>query len=133
LDRVRRRVSLFVGDARHPPFRTDTLDAVLVDAPCSGTGTFPRHPDARWRLTPARLAKAVKQQTRILDSVAPIVRPGGLLVYLTCSLEVDENENRVNDFLASHPEYQREEDDLFIFPTDHDTDGGFGARLRRRR
>ena len=133
LDRVRRRASLFVGDARHPPFRTDTLDAVLIDAPCSGTGTFPRHPDARWRLTPGRLAKAVKQQTRILDSVAPIVRPGGLLLYLTCSLEVDENENRVNDFLGNHREYQREEDDLFIFPTDHDTDGGFGARLRRRR
>ena len=71
------------------------------------------------------------QQAEILDSVAPIVRPGGLLVYLTCSLESDENEDRVDTFLRSHPEYQRDEADLFIFPTDHDTDGGFGARLRR--
>jgi len=132
MNRVQRRASLFVGDARYPPFRTGMLDAVLVDAPCSGTGTFVRHPDARWRLTPGRLAKAVEQQTRILDCVGPIVRPGGLLLYLTCSLEAEENENQVNDFLGNHPEYQRDEDDLFIFPNDHDTDGGFGARLRRR-
>ena len=131
LDRVQRRASLFVTDARHPPLPNGILDAVLVDAPCTGTGTFGRHPDARWRISPARLARAVDQQAEILDSVAPIVRPGGLLVYLTCSLESDENEDRVDTFLRSHPEYQRDEADLFIFPTDHDTDGGFGARLRR--
>ena len=132
LYRIQRHASVFVGDARHPPLRDGILDAVLVDAPCTGTGTLGRHPDARWRLTPARLARAVEQQAEILDSVAPIVRPGGLLVYLTCSMESDENEDCVDTFLRRHPEYQRDEDDLFIFPTDHDTDGGFGARLRRR-
>ncbi len=124
-------VSLVAADARYPPVRADHVDAILVDSPCSATGTFLRHPDARWRLTPRRLARLVALQVGILDGVVDAVRPGGLLVYLTCSLEPEENDEQVTSFVERHPEFAREGDDLFIFPPDAGTDGGYGARLRR--
>ena len=132
LNRIRCSAVRLAADVRHPPFRTESFSAVLVDAPCTGTGTIQRHPDARWRLNPERLQRATQLQSKILDGVAPVVSPGGLLVYLTCSLEADENEHRVDRFLSENRDFTREGDDLFIFPTDHDTDGGYGARLRRR-
>ncbi len=121
------------ADARYPPVSADHVDAILVDTPCSATGTFLRHPDARWRLTPARLARLVALQVGILDGVVDAVRPGGLLVYLTCSLEPEENDEQVSSFVERHPDFRREGDDLFIFPPDAGTDGGYGARLRRTR
>jgi 16S rRNA (cytosine967-C5)-methyltransferase len=63
--------------------------------------------------------------------VARVARPGGLLVYATCSLEPEENENQVNAFLEKHPEYRRTRDDLFVFPPDSRTDGAYAARLER--
>ncbi len=124
-------VSLMTADARYPPVSADHVDAILVDTPCSATGTFARHPDARWRLTPKRLARLVALQVGILDGVVDAVRPGGLLVYLTCSLEPEENDEQVASFVERHPDFAREGDDLFIFPPDAGTDGGYGARLRR--
>ena len=130
-----------VADALHPPFKS--LDAVLLDAPCLGTGTFARHPDARWRVTPAVLEKLVRQQAMMLDRIASLVRPGGMLVYATCSLEPEENEWQVEGFLSSHPEFHREANpeipeellsprgDLTILPQRHRMDGAFAARLRR--
>jgi 16S rRNA (cytosine967-C5)-methyltransferase len=130
-----------VADALHPPFKS--LDAVLLDAPCLGTGTFARHPDARWRVTPAVLEKLVLQQSLMLDRIASLVRPGGMLVYATCSLEPEENEWQVEDFLSSHPEFHRETNpeipgellsprgDLTILPQRHRMDGAFATRLRR--
>lgn len=129
--RTRADVFLMRADARWPPLAPATVDAVLVDAPCSATGTIARHPDARWRLSVRRIGRQVERQREILDGVASVVRPGGCLAYLTCSLEPEENEEQVNAFLDRHPEYQRDVDDLTVFPPDAGTDGGFAARLRR--
>jgi 16S rRNA (cytosine967-C5)-methyltransferase len=81
-------------------------DAVLVDAPCSGTGTWRRNPEARWRITPAQLDRYVHAQSRLLDIAAGLVRPGGRLVFVTCSLIDKEGADRVAAFLASHPGWQ---------------------------
>lgn len=131
LRRVASAVTLAVADARQPPVRPERFDVVLVDTPCSATGTMARHPDARWRLDADRLARLVQLQREILDGVASAVRPGGRLVYLTCSLEPEENRDQVNVFLERHSEFAREADDEFVFPTDRATDGGYLARLRR--
>lgn len=80
-------------------------DRVLVDAPCTGTGTWRRNPDGRWTLEPRDLVELVPKQAEILDAAAPFVRAGGRLVYATCSLLPDENERQAEAFLARHPEF----------------------------
>lgn len=137
-----RNVRVVMADARHPAVRP--VDAVLVDAPCSGTGTMRRHPDARWRLKPSDLAVTAAQQRTILDAAAAAVRPGGLLVYATCSLEPEENDEQVERFLATHPAFTLEPPPagavpasvldggrLRVLPQRHGTDGAFAARMRR--
>ncbi len=133
--------TVVVADARTPPLRP--LDAVLVDAPCLGTGTLARHPDARWRVTPEGLAALSERQAEILRGVAHAVAPGGLLVYATCSLEPEENQEQVDRFLREHADFRREasrsippelltpDGDLTLWPQQHDTDGAYAARLRR--
>jgi 16S rRNA (cytosine967-C5)-methyltransferase len=135
------REHVVVADARQPPTRS--VDVVLLDAPCLGTGTFARHPDARWRVTPASLASLSRLQGELLGGVAAIVKPGGLLIYSTCSLEPEENQDQVEQFLAGHANFQREpgvsvapdllspEGDLVILPQRHSMDGAYAARLRR--
>jgi 16S rRNA (cytosine967-C5)-methyltransferase len=135
------REHVVVADARQPPVRS--VDVVLVDAPCLGTGTFARHPDARWRVTPEALAEVTRLQAELLESTASVVGPGGLLVYSTCSLEPEENRRQVDRFLAEHSEFQRDPDspvpgsllsaegDLMILPQRHHMDGAYAARLRR--
>lgn len=81
------------------------MDIVLVDAPCTGTGTWRRRPDAKWRLTESALVKRKEEQDRVLDQAAPFVRPGGRLVYVTCSLLPAENAERASAFLARHPAF----------------------------
>jgi 16S rRNA (cytosine967-C5)-methyltransferase len=122
---------LLRADALAPPFGAETFEAVVLDAPCSATGTLARHPDGRWRLNSRRLERLAALQQALLDGVAPEVAPGGLLAYMTCSLEREENENQVNAFLERHSGFRRDADDLFIFPPDRGTDGGFAARLVR--
>jgi 16S rRNA (cytosine967-C5)-methyltransferase len=137
------RVGAVVADGRHPPFRA--ADAVLLDAPCTGTGTFRRHPDGRWRVGTEDLAALAALQAELLEAAAPLVRPGGLLVYSTCSLEREENEERVDEFLARHPEFEPAPPDgavpaqvldaagrLCVLPQRQGVDGAFAARLRRR-
>jgi 16S rRNA (cytosine967-C5)-methyltransferase len=131
LRRVASHVPTFVADVTHPPFPERSLDNVLMDAPCSATGTMARHPDARWRLTPDSITEMAARQRALLDAVAPLIKTGGLLVYLTCSLEAEENEEQIDTFLARHPGFCREQDDLSIFPADAGTDGGYAARMRR--
>jgi 16S rRNA (cytosine967-C5)-methyltransferase len=81
---------------------TGHFDAVLCDVPCSGSGTWRRDPEAKWRLTPTRLAELEQMQAAILDEAAPLVLPGGQLVYMTCSLFRRENEAQVDAFIARH-------------------------------
>ena len=134
----------FVGDATAPAVRD--MDAVLVDVPCTGTGTFRRHPDARWRLKASDLAVLPATQRAILRAAATAVRPGGLLIYSTCSLELEENDEQVDRFLADHPDWTLEPPPegvvpasvldngmLRVLPQLHATDGAFAARFRRPR
>ena len=131
LQRVRSRAWVFAADARIPPLGERSVDAVWLDVPCSATGTFARHPDARWRISPRRIAVLARRQRELLEGVARVVRPGGLLVYSTCSLEPEENEDPVNEFLSSHTDFRRGQEDLFLFPPDTGSDGGYLAVLRR--
>ncbi|ANU07824.1 RsmB/NOP family class I SAM-dependent RNA methyltransferase [Paraurantiacibacter namhicola] len=81
-------------------------DAVLVDAPCSGTGTWRRNPEARWRLSDAELARYVATQARLLDIASQLVRPGGRVIYVVCSLLDEEGAGQVDAFLARNPDWQ---------------------------
>jgi 16S rRNA (cytosine967-C5)-methyltransferase len=145
-DNVRRldasNVVPFVGDARFPAVAG--MDAVLIDVPCTGTGTFRRHPDARWRLRVSDLAVLPAAQRSILRAAASAVRPGGLLVYSTCSLETEENDAQIESFLADNPDWRLapppegvvpaavlDAGRLRVLPQRHGTDGAFAARLRR--
>jgi 16S rRNA (cytosine967-C5)-methyltransferase len=80
-------------------------DLVLVDAPCTGTGTWRRNPDAKWRVRPGALEQRIKEQDEVLAQAALYVKPGGRIVYVTCSLLQEENEARVAQFLASRADF----------------------------
>jgi 16S rRNA (cytosine967-C5)-methyltransferase len=133
---------VYVADARLPAIKP--VDLVLVDVPCTGTGTFRRHPDARWRLKISDIAVMAAQQRSILRSAASAVKPGGLLVYSTCSLEPEENDEQIDYFLANNPGWRvdpppegavpsavLDNGRLRVTPQQHGTDGAFAARLRR--
>jgi 16S rRNA (cytosine967-C5)-methyltransferase len=121
------------------------FDRVLVDAPCSGTGTWRRNPDARWRVLGAGLESLLPLQGSILASAARLVKPGGRLVYATCSMLHEENEEQIASFLAAHPDFRavtlREAapqltdsahpDYLSLTPARHGTDGFFAAIMQR--
>lgn len=81
-------------------------DLVVVDAPCTGTGTWRRNPDAKWRMRPGALEVRQKEQDEALNGAAPLVKPGGRLVYITCSLLPEENEDRLAAFRARHPDFK---------------------------
>jgi 16S rRNA (cytosine967-C5)-methyltransferase len=133
--------AVVVADALAPPVRPQ--DAVILDAPCLGTGSFARHPDARWRVTPEALATLAALAERMLRAEAEVVRPGGLLLFATCSLEPEENEVQIEAFLGADRRYRREPPatvpselltsagDLLLLPQRHGTDGAYAARLRR--
>jgi len=136
-------VSVVVADARKPAVRD--AGGLLLDAPCTGTGTLRRRPDARWRLGPHRLRELMRLQEEMLDACAGAVRPGGVLVYATCSLEPEENEEQVERFLDRHPgfaiaaepasgavrEHLQRDGSLFVRPWRFGTDGAYAARLVR--
>jgi 16S rRNA (cytosine967-C5)-methyltransferase len=129
-ERVGLDLALGVALGEAPPFGDGTLDRVLVDAPCTGTGTLSRHPDARWRLEPGSIKALTRVQDGILDGAAGIVRPGGMLVYSTCTLEPEENGERIAAFLLRHPDF-REEARMEVLPHRSGSDGAWAARLRR--
>ncbi len=136
-------VTAVVADVREKSLGSE-FDAVLIDVPCTGTGTFRRHPDARWRLRVSDLAVMAATQRAILRAAADAVRPGGLLIYSTCSLEPEENDAQVEAFLADHHDWTLEPPPtgavptstldagrLRVLPQRHGTDGSFAARLRK--
>jgi 16S rRNA (cytosine967-C5)-methyltransferase len=126
--------------------RAGSFDRVLVDAPCTGIGTWRRNPDARLRLRPEDLSELAGKQAAILEKAARLVRPGGRLVYATCSLLSEENEAQVDGFLAAHGDFAVLPLErawpfaappgagpyLLLTPRRHDTDGFFAAVLERR-
>jgi 16S rRNA (cytosine967-C5)-methyltransferase len=135
-------VVAYVADARRPALRE--VDLLLIDAPCTGTGTFRRHPDARWRLKASDLAVMSALQREILRAASGMVKVGGIMVYSTCSLETEENDTQVERFLTEHPQWRLEAPPegsvpadvldagrLRVLPQRHGTDGAFAARLRR--
>ena len=124
----------------------EQVDAILIDVPCTGTGTFRRHPDARWRLRVSDIALLPVLQRDILAAASSCVKPGGLLIYSTCSLEREENDAVVNEFLAEDDAFVLEAPEagvvadavldggmLRVLPQTHGVDGAFAARLRRMR
>lgn len=116
-------------------------DVVLVDAPCSGSGTWRRNPEGRWRLTPARLDRVVALQSRLLDIAAELVRPGGRIVYAVCSLLSREGAGQIQNFLSRRSSWIAEETPIaagrldgagkLLTPAHDGTDGFFVARVVR--
>jgi 16S rRNA (cytosine967-C5)-methyltransferase len=125
-------VSTVCGDATRlvDELEPASFDGVLVDAPCTNTGVLRRRVDARWRLRETDFSRLAVQQHSLLRSAATLVRPSGRLVYSTCSLETEENENGVNEFLRQSPGFRLEESRL-LFPPQSGTDGGYIALLRK--
>ena len=129
------------------------FDGVLVDAPCSGSGTWRRKPDAKWRLKPDVLAARIKDQQSVLAMAARLVKPGGRLVYVTCSLFAEENSDQIAHFLRTNGHFSirpwrkvwaetvrtpapkasadGRDDSLLLSPAMHGTDGFFVATLTR--
>lgn len=107
------------------------FDKVLVDAPCSNTGVFRRRPDARWNWSAEKLAALVRLQAQILDGVAPLLAPGGKLVYSTCSNEPEENAGSVEAFLSRHPDFELVSSEESL-PFETGRDGAFAAALTRK-
>jgi len=121
------------------------MDLVFVDAPCTGSGVWRRHPDAKWRLTQQHLDRRIGEQDEVLAAAAPFVKPGGRLIYVTCSLLAEENDDRVAAFVAAHPDFGvadielagtarwvTPEGFLRLTPRSAATDGFFVAALTRR-
>lgn len=138
-------VQLVVYDATsHLPFADASFERVLVDAPCTGTGTLRRNPEIRWRILPSDVAELALRQSRILQNAAPLVAPGGRLVYSTCSVEPEENESVVAAFLRENDGFRLVRPQAFdhlqcgaeatarIWPQRMGADGFFIAALERR-
>jgi 16S rRNA (cytosine967-C5)-methyltransferase len=146
------RRALGTDNARWLKRQKGAFDRVLVDVPCSGTGTWRRNPDGRWTLTPQDLAELLPKQAEILDAASRLVKPGGGLIYATCSVLPVENERQVEAFLQRHADFAlvpvadlwsqavRSEPPagmaqapyLKLSPLQHGTDGFFAAMLVRR-
>jgi 16S rRNA (cytosine967-C5)-methyltransferase len=130
-------------------------DLVIIDAPCTGTGAWRRNPDAKWRIRPGALAERIKEQEAVLERAAALVKPGGRITYITCSVLTEENNDRVKAFLARHAELSVEkpadsikvlgeraylfaravlisDEGLLMTPRRTDTDGFFVSVLRRQ-
>lgn len=142
------------GDRQSLQPLENAMDIVLVDAPCTGAGTWRRHPDAKWRLSEATLASRIKDQQQVLDEASCYVKPGGRLVYITCSLLQEENERQVTAFLNREAEFQPlphahfssmmtrgepltsatgDDHTLTLTPGCHGTDGFFIALMQKKR
>jgi 16S rRNA (cytosine967-C5)-methyltransferase len=121
-------VRVVAADAREPV--DGSFDRVLLDPPCSDLGTLQARPDVRWRKDPELVARVAAQQQELLATAADQVRPGGVLVYSTCTISSRENEERIEGFLADRSDFQQERV-MQLLPHRERTDGFFIARLKR--
>ncbi|MFO0980551.1 MAG: transcription antitermination factor NusB [Planctomycetota bacterium] len=119
-----------VVDATRPIALRQPAASVLVDVPCSNTGVLKRRPEARWRFSPARLASLVELQRKLLDAAAPLVAPGGHMLYSTCSIEPEENELRASSFVTQHAAF-RVVTQRSAIPGETTDDGGYLALFER--
>jgi 16S rRNA (cytosine967-C5)-methyltransferase len=143
LDRLRLRAELIKADATDPSGWWDgrPFDRILIDAPCSATGVIRRHPDIRWLRKASDIAPLVETQRRLLDALWPLLAPGGILVYSTCSILRVENQCQAQAFIESrndcepidHPELpgRAQRPGRQILPGDHDLDGFYHCAVRR--
>lgn len=131
IKRARRAGISIVKTVTRLPKPDKKFDHVVVDAPCTGTGTWRRMPDMKWKLNEKQLKKTVQLQSEILNRAAQYVKPGHFLSYITCSLTVDENEAQVEDFLASHPRYKKIMEKRYS-PYRTGTDGFYLCMMQRR-
>ena len=135
------KIQVVVGDARE--FAAEPFDKVLADVPCSAMGLLRKRPDVHWRRKSHHLAAQHKVQQEIINHAADLTKPGGILVYSTCSILASENLDIVNAFLKNHPEFHKEDargylpeatvgahGDMEMFTHVHETDGAFASRLR---
>jgi 16S rRNA (cytosine967-C5)-methyltransferase len=118
------------GDFREVNAQLPLADLVLLDAPCTGTGTLRRRPDAKWRRTPEQLRELVALQRELIDAAATVVEPNGVLVYSTCSIEPEENEQQVEAFLKRHNSWRLDVAQSTL-PHRDGCDGAFVARMLR--
>ncbi len=138
-------IKIYIGDSRDSPQFNQSASRVLLDAPCSGLGTLHRRADARWRQTPATVRELSTLQGQLLDQVATWVKPGGILVYATCTLNQMENEDVIIPFLERHPNWQIDRPNpdspvaafvteagwIKVWPHRHQMDGFFMVRLNQ--
>jgi 16S rRNA (cytosine967-C5)-methyltransferase len=110
---------------------TASADRVLLDVPCSGTGVLRRNPDAKWKLSDAEIERLIALQAEILRSHSRMVKPGGKLVYATCSILPSENEKQIKSFLAEHGSEWTLENQIHLRPDKQGFDGFYAARLIR--
>ena len=135
-----KNVQLIVGDSSISDI--PAADKILVDAPCSGLGTLRKKPDIKWKREPEDIPRLVKQQLALLENAAKLLKPGGALVYSTCTTEPEENDQLIKSFLQKHPEFKIDDASKFVnkavvtadgmietFPHKHHIDGSFAARL----
>ena len=128
LHQLRSITATLLDAAEKLPFATESFDRILVDAPCSGTGTLRRNPEIRWRLAATDIPSFAASQKHFLRNAADVLKPGGRLVYSTCSVEREENEDVVADFLSTHPDFALEKT-LRTWPHREGSDGFFLAIL----
>ena len=114
----------------HLPKSPESFDHVLVDAPCSNTGVLRRRVDLRWRIRPEEIQKLASMQVNLLKQAAALLKPRGLLVYSTCSLEPEENQEVVKKFLSDNPDFSLEHE-RELTPFADAVDGAYVARLKR--
>ncbi len=143
-------IETLVGDGLQPDLfskRHPQFDRILIDAPCSGWGTIRRNPDLKWRLRPEDGSRLAAMQNKFLQNAAGWLKSGGVLVYCTCTLNPQENQNLVEDFLKTRTGFRLEAISAFLpepakgltdhrgffrtWPPEHDMDGFFAARLRK--
>jgi 16S rRNA (cytosine967-C5)-methyltransferase len=124
-------VTVLAQDAREPVGgAAGGFDRVLLDPPCSDLGTLQSRPDVRWRKDPDMIERVAAQQAELLEAAAEQVRPGGVLVYSTCTISASENEDQMEAFLNDHPQFERDRV-VRLLPHRDGTDGFFIARLAR--
>ncbi|MGJ8674169.1 16S rRNA (cytosine(967)-C(5))-methyltransferase RsmB [Rubritalea sp.] len=109
----------------------NTFDAILLDVPCSNTGVLRKRVDARWRMTPESISEVVHLQKSLLNNAVKCIKPGGRIVYSTCSIDKEENSELIMDFLKSHPEFELISEEI-VHPASHQTDGAYAALLVKK-